>query len=374
MLGLQTNKTTTQHVLTPTQKLVSCTLSPAITKTMQRPLLVRFGALGDMVILTVTIRALWRRFGMPVDIVSSGPWTLPLLGDQPGVGNIHLLASRRRPYLLSPDQWQLVRELRARGPGPTWMAETNSEKAMWLLKRAGWDDSEICHLADLPPKPEHYCDQLQRFANMTPKSLHNAPADEITLPRCELQVNEQKRADLMRWLHDRDLANRPCILIQAGNKRTMRRGARQRSSNTKYWPEENWAAVLHGLRELHPQHTLLLLGTPQEAELNQDILRLANINDAHDVANEMPIPRLMALAERAAGMISVDTGPAHVAAAVGCRVVTLFGAMNPAFYAPRGPGLPSRPVVGTLNGQQSIQGIQPDEVLRAWQERPLPRT
>ena len=53
-----------------------------------RPLIVRFGAFGDMVILTVLIRALAQRFGQPVDIVSSGGWTLPLLSGQPGIGDI----------------------------------------------------------------------------------------------------------------------------------------------------------------------------------------------------------------------------------------------------------------------------------------------
>lgn len=338
----------------------------------QRPLLVRFGALGDMVILTVAIQALWRRFGMPVDIVASGPWTEPLLAGQPGVGNIYLVGSRRRAYWLSPDQWQLVRQLRARGSGPTWMAETDADKAMWLLHRAGWRDAEVCHMAALPPPnaDEHYCERMQRFANLTPLSLagNAARLDTLSAPHCVLQVDDGQRAALTSWLSTKGLVNRPYILIQAGNKRTMRRGARQRASNTKYWPEENWAAVLRGLRERHPDHAVLLLGTPMEAALNQDILQLANINDAHNVANEVPIPRLMALADAAAGMISVDTGPAHVAAAVGCRVVTLFGAMNPAFYAPRGPGAPSRPVVGMVEGQRSMLGITVEDVLCAWQQ------
>lgn len=338
---------------------------------MQRPLLVRFGALGDMVILTVTIQALWRRFGLPVDIVSSGAWTLPLLGEQPGVGTIYLIGSRRRPYLLSTDQWRLVRQLKTRGSGPTWLAESDASKAMWLLGRAGWCASDVCTITELPKvAKEHYCDQLQRFANLTPASLVDAARklDSVPAAHCVLHVDEHQHTQLAPWLDERGLQGRPYILIQAGNKRTMRRGSRQRISNTKYWPEENWAAVLRGLRRQHPEHALLLLGTPQESALNHDILQLANVTDTHDVANEMPLPRLMALAQTATGMISVDTGPAHVAAAVGCRVVTLFGAMNPAFYAPRGPGAPSRPVVGMINGQRSMLGIQPEDVLQAWVE------
>src|SRR5580693_9517888 len=103
-----------------------------------RPLVVRFGALGDMVILTVAIRHLHERFGQPVDLLASGSWTWPLLHDQPGVGNIFLIGSRKRPYWLSPDQHRLVRRLRARGAGPTWLFDHDNRKTCGLLVHAGW--------------------------------------------------------------------------------------------------------------------------------------------------------------------------------------------------------------------------------------------
>jgi ADP-heptose:LPS heptosyltransferase len=47
--------------------------------------------------------------------------------------------------------------------------------------------------------------------------------------------------------------------------------------------------------------------------------------------------RLLALQTRAAGMISVDTGPAHSGAALGCPMVVLFGEARVERYAPRSP-------------------------------------
>lgn len=337
---------------------------------MQRPLVVRFGALGDMVILTVVVQSLYRRFGMPVDILASGRWTMPLLGDQPGVGNIYLIGSRRRPYWMSLEQQALVRQLAARGRGATWVAEVDSAKTLWLLQRAGWQKSDFCSVRDLPDaSAEHYCDYLQRLAYLTPASLGQVPIALAAAgsAHCFLEVSPTKREQLTGWLQARGVGDRPYILIQAGNKRTMRRGLRRRASDTKYWAEKNWAAVLHGLRQLHPDHALLLVGAPQESALNDSILRIARVSDAHNLAQELPIPRLMALAERARGMISVDTGPGHVAAAVGCRVVTLFGRLDPAHLAPRGPASLSTPVVGIVDDQRSILGIKPQDVLSAWQ-------
>ena len=86
--------------------------------TQLRPLVMRVGAFGDMVLLTGLLRHLHARFGKPVDLISSGPWTQPLLDGQASVGTIFLIRSRRTPYWLSLHQKQLVAWLRARGPGP----------------------------------------------------------------------------------------------------------------------------------------------------------------------------------------------------------------------------------------------------------------
>lgn len=335
-----------------------------------RPLLVRFGALGDMVILTVAIQALHERCGQPVDIIASGPWTIPLLQGQPGVGEIYVVRSRTTPYPLSLDQQQLVRTLRRRGRGPTWIGETNDNKAKWLLHRAGWQEEDFCGVNQLPPAPEHYCDHLLRLANLTPPSAtHLQQQISRQRPHYSLQVpaSAQRAADA--WLAEHHLQQRPLILIQAGNKRTMKRfGTRQRVTNTKYWPEQSWAEVLKTLRAMHPDHAILLLGVLQEAAINDDILQLARISNAHNVARNNSIPLLMALAARAHGMISVDTGPGHVAAAVGCSVVTLFGTTDPAFYVPRGPKQDAIPVTGHVGGQQMMLGIVPQKIIAAWQQ------
>jgi heptosyltransferase-2/heptosyltransferase-3 len=124
---------------------------------------------------------------------------------------------------------------------------------------------------------------------------------------------------------------------------------------------------LRGLRELHPDHTILLLDVPQEAMLNDEIMQRVDINNVHNVANELPIPRLIALCETAVGMISVDTGPAHVAAAVGCPVVPLFGKAEPLTYAPRGRKAAVGCVTGIKDSKTDLSCIRRAEVLRNWQ-------
>jgi heptosyltransferase-3 len=333
-----------------------------------RPLVVRFGALGDMVMLTTAIRHLHARLGQPVDVLAAADWTRPLLQGQPGVGEIFLLASRRPAYWLSPGQHRLVHELRARGAGPTWLFDHDTRKVRELLTRAGWTAQMWCHHEDLPGlSGSHFCDRWLRFAYRNPPVLGG---DDLPPPAGdafgELIVTDEARAQVQAWSRTRPWGAMPLILIQAGNKRTMRRGGRRRRSNSKYWPESSWAAVLRGLRAQHPDHAILLLGVPRESALNQDILRLAGISNAYDVVHELSISRLLGLAGRATGMVSVDTGPAHLAAAVGCTVVTIFGTTEPFMYAPRGRTAVVECLLGEHEGERSMLYIKPEQVLAAW--------
>jgi ADP-heptose:LPS heptosyltransferase len=336
---------------------------------IRHPLVVRFGALGDMVLMTVAIRMLHSRFDAPVDILSSGDWTMPLLRDQPGVGNIFLIRSRRQPFLLAPDQWRLVGDLRRRGPGPTWLFDARNDKIERLLERAGWHAEDLVSVDQLPEiRGEHFCDHWRRFALLDPPQLGGQQHAADAAPAfAELQIRARDRCELVAWLRGRGLADRTFILIQVGNKRTMRRGDRRRPSNTKYWPEERWATVLRGLRALHPEHALLLTGVVPEAALNDQILALAAVTDSHNLAREMTAGRLMALTEGAIGMVSVDTGPAHVAAAVGCPAVVLFDSIpKVTMYAPRGPRQWAYCLTGPQGTITSLLDITPEQVLAAW--------
>jgi ADP-heptose:LPS heptosyltransferase len=81
----------------------------------------------------------------------------------------------------------------------------------------------------------------------------------------------------------------------------------------------------------------------------------------------LPVPRLTALLSRAQGLITVDSGPAHVAAAVGCPLVVLFGKASTALYRPWGrAGADVKVLTGRVNGEANMLGITTEEVVAAW--------
>jgi len=335
----------------------------------ERPLVVRCGAFGDMVLLTALIRELHARFRQPVDILTSGPWSAPLLSGQPGVGDIFCLRSRKTPYWLAPDQREVVRALRRRGSGPTWLCDVN-EATSRLLQRAGVPADYIVDVREHPREAsEHATEQWRRFAAIQPPHWRGSPAGEVAddRPGAQLVVREEQGRDLDAWLRLRGIDDAPLLLVQIGNKRTMRRGLRRLAVNHKYWPAERWAEVLQRLRADRPRHRIVLLGTGPEFELNESVAKLAAIDGVHNAADDLPIPRLIALLARGEALITVDSGPAHAAAAVGCPLIVLFGRASPALYRPWGSaGAPVTVLTGTVEDQPSMLGISSASVLEAW--------
>ena len=332
-----------------------------------RPLVMRCGAFGDMVLLTALLRQLQGRLGSPADLIASGAWTVPLLAGQPGVGEIFILQSRRSPYWASPSQQRLVRWLRAREAGPTWFCDSGAGRD--LLRRGGIPDDFVCEDAALPRlEGEHFVDRWIRFANQNPPAFAEAlaPAQARVASCAVLKIDPQARVALEPWLARRGIANRELILIQAGNKRTMRGWLRRRATNTKYWPEERWAQVIRGLRAARPDAAILLLGVPREFALNAEIMRRANVPGLHNVAHDLPIGILLPLLERATSLVSVDTGPAHAAAALKCPTVALFGTSDPLLYRPGGVTTPAVVLVGEVDGHRNILGIEAQAVIAAW--------
>jgi Glycosyltransferase family 9 (heptosyltransferase) len=332
-----------------------------------------------MVLITALIRDLSVRFGCEVDILTSGPWSEPLLTGQSGVGDILCVRSRKTPYWVSLDQQRAVHRLRSRGVSPTWFCDGN-DAARPMLVRAGFRDEFIVDAKDHPLLPgEHATQQWRRLARILPAAGWPArvatPAGSPAAARpgsehcggCHLDVSDEQRADLEGWLRARGLSSRPLVAVQAGNKRTMRRGLRRLAANSKYWPNERWAVVLRHLRARNPSHAIVLLGTGPEFVLNQEIMACAGVDGLHNAADDLPIPRLVALLAQTEGLVTVDSGPAHAGAAVGCPQVVLFGKASPSLYRPWGSaGADVRVLTGQMDGEPNMLGIDARDVMAAW--------
>ncbi|MFO8012468.1 MAG: lipopolysaccharide heptosyltransferase II [Phycisphaerae bacterium] len=105
---------------------------------------------------------------------------------------------------------------------------------------------------------------------------------------------------------------------------------------TKQWPAERFAAVLERMRETRGARAVLV-GSPDAADGARAIAR-AMTEPPIDLTGATTLKELAAVLGEARVMLTNDSGPMHVAAAVGRPVVALFGPTNPKRTGPYGPG------------------------------------
>jgi heptosyltransferase I len=105
---------------------------------------------------------------------------------------------------------------------------------------------------------------------------------------------------------------------------------------TKLWPEERFALLADRLLE-RDDVSVLFTGGSGDRPVVERILG-AMKRPALDLTGRTSLKQLAALYQRARLVVSTDTGPMHLAAAVGTPVVALFGPTAPWRTGPFGPG------------------------------------
>ena len=93
----------------------------------------------------------------------------------------------------------------------------------------------------------------------------------------------------------------------------------------KRWPIDRFAAVADYLAEERGL-TVLINGSPAEADLADKVARACRTDRVHSLARAgITLNALKSIVARARVMVTNDTGPRHIAVALGVPVVTLFG-------------------------------------------------
>jgi ADP-heptose:LPS heptosyltransferase len=103
----------------------------------------------------------------------------------------------------------------------------------------------------------------------------------------------------------------------------------------KRWPAERWGSVLRGLGQDRPLQAVVV-GSADERELGAEVARQAP-GLARNLCGETSLPGLAALLTRCALVLGGDSGPVHLADALGVPALVLFGPTPLAQYRPLGP-------------------------------------
>ena len=147
--------------------------------------------------------------------------------------------------------------------------------------------------------------------------LYRTSSIETTEPRFDLHVSEdRKRKALDLLLEHGARENAPLALLCPGSV----------NSRAKRWPAQRYAALADRLVESGAN--VALIGSPGESDVTQEVCKHAQ-RQLVVLTGKTTIAEATALISIADVLITNDTGPAHIGAALSTPTLVIFGPTNP---------------------------------------------
>ena len=112
---------------------------------------------------------------------------------------------------------------------------------------------------------------------------------------------------------------------------------------SKSWPPAFFAETLQLVAKHEPAVKIWLLGGGDERARAEEVVHLAQLPNLYNFAGETDLGALTALLARSKSLLTNDSGPMHIAAALGIRCVACFGSTSAELTGPYGP--PGRHII-----------------------------
>jgi lipopolysaccharide heptosyltransferase I len=300
---------------------------------VRRILLVKPSALGDVVHALPVVATLKRRYPeIPLDWLVEEE-AAPLVEGHPAVATLVVSGRRRwlRQLRRPADVPVTLREIRA------WLKALRRRRydvvldlqgllksAMYVVAagapvRVGLADARegagwvLTHRVPVPPQPVH---AVERYLALAAAVDAREAVRDFTIP---LGSDDLEAA--RRLLDD---LPRPRVVLHPAAR-----------WETKLWEVERWRAVAASLAD--EGAGVVVTGGPADAAMAAAICDGPR-QAPRSLAGRISLKTLAAVLRSADLMITVDSGPMHIAAALGTPVLALFGPTDPARTGPLGCG------------------------------------
>jgi ADP-heptose:LPS heptosyltransferase/O-antigen/teichoic acid export membrane protein len=374
--------------------------------------------IGDVVCITPALRALRDRFPAASITLAAAPNVAPLFEEHPDVDRVVALPDARGAI----GAVRLIRELRKLAPQSVVIGLGTVPANAWLGQLAGVLCDAPIRLGEVGPSTgagrahrrfeELLTHSVARGGGGTPRSgvgaAHSpeprhwaqihldllAPLGVTAGPSpTRLVTTAEARATVARLLEvgaptgERGPLARPWIGIHAGGRiyQIPDAGAPGGIARlSRRWPVERFGALARRLTE-ECGATVFLTGAPEEARTSA-LVAGPSVTGCIDTTGRLSLAETAALMEQCDVFVTNDTGPMHMAFALGVPTVAIFGPTDPRRVGPIGeeatrrsrilaPALSCAPCAGEAlipcrhpEGQVCLLEIPVGDVFRAVQE------
>ncbi|MFA6189220.1 MAG: glycosyltransferase family 9 protein [Sulfuricurvum sp.] len=276
---------------------------PILTN-VKRVLILRCGALGDLVYATSVIDALRAQYGedIIIDFITT-PGTAKLFEFDPRVNQTFLLKHKKFPIWLSPQKRAIIRHSEQNPYDLFINFETGKQflslsKAIRAKHKTGWffsnpDFSNATHMVDI-------CKSF--YASIVePDILKNASPRIIGKSFTEVQSKLNLPEEF--------------IVLSPSNSHN-----KKSRLNYRAWPQSHWKTLI----ALLPKHLpVIMVGGKGEEPFFSAIKPYPS--HIIDLVGKTSISEMIAIIDQAKALVVTDTGTAHIASALNTPIFCLIG-------------------------------------------------
>lgn len=275
-----------------------------ILKDVKRVLVLRCGALGDLVYATAVIDALRAQYGdtVSIDFITT-PGTAKLFEFDTRINKIFPLKHKKLPIWLSPQKRDIIRHSRQNSYDIFINFEMGKQflslsKAIKSKHKTGWffsnpNFSNVSHMVDICKS--FYAPIIE------PEILKNAFPRIIGKPFTEVQ----NRLNLPENF----------LVFSPSNSHNKKSGL-----NYRAWPQNHWKSLI---TLLPPQLPIIIIGGKGEEAFFEPIKPYPE--NVIDLVGKTSISEIISIIAQAKALVVTDTGTAHIASALNTPVFCLIG-------------------------------------------------
>lgn len=306
-------------------KLSSFTTKPSLSLSAERILVIRYRFIGDTILTVPFLRNLRRAYPQATIDVLVGPQSGEVLQGCPYVNELITFDTTRfHKYDRGPGKqrnfWSYVWQLRRR-----------SYQLVFVLKRS-WSSAVLAFLIGAKYRVGYARQGRQMLLTHSIPWNKNTHEVDSTLDvlraggiatvddHLEAWISEDEQNSIIRLVPELNI-KQPRMLIHAAA-----------AHPDKLYPLESWAKIIGALHEkwrVIPFFT----GASEDRSLYEQLIKMSSIKGVN-LAGKLSLRQSMALYKNMHLAVCVDSGPAHLCAAVGTPTVAIFGPTDPVRWRP----------------------------------------
>ncbi|MBL7071164.1 MAG: lipopolysaccharide heptosyltransferase II [Candidatus Omnitrophica bacterium] len=298
---------------------------------MKRILIIRTDRIGDVVLSTPVITALRQASPDAYIAFMVRPYARDIVDGNPNLDEV-ILYDKYGVHKGFFSTLSFARDIRKKSFDTAIILHPTNRAhiitfAAGIPERIGWS-GKLSFLLTRALKDEKFLGKKHEFEYTL--DILKAIGVEAREKGLFVPVKEMSRASVDAKLSERGIgASKEILAVHPGA-----------SCRSKRWPLERFASLIEILRGRYDLETVLVAGPGDAAYTSA--LKESLKGKATDLSGETTVGELAALLERSKLFISNDSGPVHIATAVGAPSIVIFGRKQPGLgpkrWGPTGKG------------------------------------